>query len=511
MPRTFLIPGLLILLAVLTVASLVIGPAPIPLPSALKAMFVDLGSASIVVREIRLPRTLLALMIGWIFGLTGAALQGLLRNPLADTAVFGAPQAAALGAVVVLYFGFVGALSWLLPVAAIAGALISIALVVAVAGRNATIVVLVLAGLAIGSLAGAGTSLAISLSPNPFAVTEIVFWLLGSFEDRSMVHVWLAAPFILVAMLLLLASMPGLRALALGDETARSLGIDTNRLRLLIVAGAAIGTGASVAVAGSIGFVGLVAPHMIRPFVGYDPARTMVPSGLAGAALLLAADCAVRLIPSDGGDQDRRADGAPRRAVLPVGDRAAESRIVGGSRVTRLDCRRRDGSARRPRGAARGRPRARAGAVHGGGGSKRCRQDHPAAMPRGTDPAGSRHRHAEWRQSAADDRVVAGEGHRVSGPERHRRVADSGCERGGFGPPSPWREAGCPDPRWTRGGRGQPSRRSGCGGSRAAPLPNCPAAKGPACCSPGRLPRARRCSSSTSRSPPSIRATSWWS
>ena len=298
MPRSFLIPGLVILLAVLTVASLVIGPAPIPLPSALKAMFVDLGSASIVVREIRLPRTLLALMIGWIFGLTGAALQGLLRNPLADTAVFGAPQAAALGAVVVLYFGFVGALSWLLPVAAIAGALISIALVVAVAGRNATIVVLVLAGLAIGSLAGAGTSLAISLSPNPFAVTEIVFWLLGSFEDRSMVHVWLAAPFILVAMLLLLASMPGLRALALGDETARSLGIDTNRLRLLIVAGAAIGTGASVAVAGSIGFVGLVAPHMIRPFVGYDPARTMVPSGLAGAALLLAADCAVRLIPS---------------------------------------------------------------------------------------------------------------------------------------------------------------------------------------------------------------------
>ena len=298
MPRSFLIPGLVIFLAVLTVASLVIGPAPIPLPSALKAMFVDLGSASIVVREIRLPRTLLALMIGWIFGLTGAALQGLLRNPLADTAVFGAPQAAALGAVVVLYFGFVGALSWLLPVAAIAGALISIALVVAVAGRNATIVVLVLAGLAIGSLAGAGTSLAISLSPNPFAVTEIVFWLLGSFEDRSMVHVWLAAPFILVAMLLLLASMPGLRALALGDETARSLGIDTNRLRLLIVAGAAIGTGASVAVAGSIGFVGLVAPHMIRPFVGYDPARTMVPSGLAGAALLLAADCAVRLIPS---------------------------------------------------------------------------------------------------------------------------------------------------------------------------------------------------------------------
>jgi iron complex transport system permease protein len=221
-----------------------------------------------------------------------------LRNPLADTAVFGAPQASALGAVLVLYFGLVGALSWALPIAAIAGALLSIALVVAVAGRNATVVVLVLSGLAVGSLAGAGTSLAISLSPNPFAVTEIVFWLLGSFEDRSSVHVLLAAPFIALATILVLAAAPGLRALALGDETARSMGVNVKRLRLLVVAGAAIGTGASVAVAGSIGFVGLVAPHLVRPLTGYDPARALVPAGLVGAALLLAADCAVRVIPS---------------------------------------------------------------------------------------------------------------------------------------------------------------------------------------------------------------------
>ncbi|MGO4570668.1 FecCD family ABC transporter permease [Microvirga sp. 2TAF3] len=296
--RTLLLPGLAILIVVLSCASLAIGPAPISPAMAVKALVSDQGSASIVVRDIRLPRTLLALMVGWIFGLTGAGLQGLLRNPLADTAVFGAPQASALGAVLVLYFGLVGALSWALPIAAIAGALVSIALVVAVAGRNTTVVVLVLAGLAVGGLAGAGTSLAISLSPNPFAVTEIVFWLLGSFEDRSMVHVLLAAPFILAATIALLAAAAGLRALALGEETARSLGVNVVRLRLLIVGGAAIGTGASVAVAGSIGFVGLVAPHLVRPFVGYDPARTMVPAGLAGAALLLAADCAVRLIPS---------------------------------------------------------------------------------------------------------------------------------------------------------------------------------------------------------------------
>ncbi|WP_210496214.1 FecCD family ABC transporter permease [Microvirga antarctica] len=296
--RHRLTAGLALLLCGLSAASLAIGPAPIPPLTAMKALVVDLGNASIVVRDIRLPRTLLALTIGWTFGLTGAALQGLLRNPLADAAVFGAPQAAALGAVSMLYFGLVGALSFLLPVAAIAGALLSIALVVAVAGRQATIVVLVLAGLAVGSLAGAGTALAISLSPNPFAVTEIVFWLLGSFEDRSMVHVMLCVPFLFVASIALLTAGPGLRALALGEDTARSLGFAPSRLRLLIVGGAAIGTGAAVAVAGSIGFVGLVAPHLVRPFVGHDPARTLVPAGLAGAALLLAADAAVRLIPS---------------------------------------------------------------------------------------------------------------------------------------------------------------------------------------------------------------------
>jgi len=297
-PRLPLILSLILLIGALSLASLLIGPAPIAPLKALTALVSDQGSATVVVRDIRVPRTLLAMLVGWIFGLTGAGLQGLLRNPLADTAVFGAPQAAAFGAVIVLYSGLVGALSWVLPLAAILGALVSVGLVVTVAGRRATVVVLVLSGLAVGSLAGAGTSLAISLSPNPFAVTEIVFWLLGSFEDRSMVHVGLAGPFILLASILVLSAATGLRALALGEETARSLGVSLVRLRLLLVTGAAIGTGASVAVSGSIGFVGLVAPHLVRPFAGYDPARTLVPSGLAGAALLLAADCAVRLIPS---------------------------------------------------------------------------------------------------------------------------------------------------------------------------------------------------------------------
>jgi iron complex transport system permease protein len=296
--RHALAPGLALLVVLLALLSLTLGPAPISVASAAKALVADQGAASVIVRELRLPRTLLAILIGWTAGLTGAALQGLLRNPLADTSVFGAPQAAALGAVLVLYFGLAHALSWALPAAAILGALLSIALVVLVAGRRSTVVVLVLAGLAVGSLAGAATSLALSLSPNPYAVTEIVFWLLGSLEDRSTVHLMLLAPFALVASLLLLASAPGLRALALGEETALSLGVNVARLRVMIVVAAAIGTGASVAVAGSIGFVGLVAPHLVRPLVAFDPSRTLVPAGLAGAALLLAADCGVRLIPS---------------------------------------------------------------------------------------------------------------------------------------------------------------------------------------------------------------------
>ncbi|HEY7608977.1 MAG TPA: iron ABC transporter permease, partial [Alphaproteobacteria bacterium] len=166
------------------------------------------------------------------------------------------------------------------------------------AGRQAGVVVLVLAGLAVGSLAGAATSFAISLSPNPFAVTEIVFWLLGSLEDRSSAHLLLAAPFLVPAVALLLSTGSALRALTLGEDAAASLGVDVARARFVIVLGSAIAAGASVAVAGAIGFVGLVSPHLVRPFVSYDPARTLVPSALAGAALLLAADCAVRLIPT---------------------------------------------------------------------------------------------------------------------------------------------------------------------------------------------------------------------
>ncbi len=288
-------------LAVLTAAilSLGLGPVRIGPIEAVSALFGgEAGPIGVIVRDIRLPRAILAILIGGSLGLCGAALQGLMRNPLAAPSVFGAPQAAGLGAVAALYFGFVEAYSVALPAAAIAGAGLSVGLVVLVAGPRASTTVLVLAGLAVGSLAGAATSLALSLSPNPFALTEIVFWLLGSLEDRTMRHVALAGPFIAAGCALMLTAGRALRALSLGEEAAESLGVNVALTRLLIVAGVALCVGGGVAVAGTIGFIGLVAPHLVRPLVGHDPQRALVPSALAGALLLLVADIAVRLIPS---------------------------------------------------------------------------------------------------------------------------------------------------------------------------------------------------------------------
>lgn len=290
---------LLVSLLAASLASLMVGPAGLTLSDLWHGLMTGDGAEGLILRQIRLPRLLLALMVGFILGLSGAVLQGLLRNPLAEPAVFGAPQAAALGAAILLYAGLADAVSWGLPFAAMVGALLSIILVWLVAGRSGSIVALLLAGLAVASLAGAGTALTINLSPNPFAVMEVVFWLMGSFEDRSMRHVVMVAPFILIASLILLRLGKGLRALTLGEDVAASLGISLPLLRFLAVSAVAMGVGAGVSVSGAISFVGLIAPHLVRSFVKGDPARLLLPSALAGALLLLLSDIAVRLIPSN--------------------------------------------------------------------------------------------------------------------------------------------------------------------------------------------------------------------
>jgi iron complex transport system permease protein len=297
--RASVMAGLVVLVVLLALVSLGIGPvrlSPLTVIDALCGGGSDVQQ--VIVREIRLPRTILAVAIGAILGLSGAALQGLLRNPLASPSLFGAPQSAAFGAVLVIAFGLADVRSWALPVAAIVAAFASVFVLLAVAGRNAGLLILILAGLAISSLAGAATALVMNLSSNPFMALEITFWLLGSLEDRSFRHVMLALPFIVAGAIILLSQRNAFRALSLGEETARSLGVDVGRLRLWVILGTALGVGGAVAVAGTIGFIGLVAPHLMRPLIGHDPARLLVPSALTGAALLLAADIAVRIIPS---------------------------------------------------------------------------------------------------------------------------------------------------------------------------------------------------------------------
>jgi len=294
---TLLTATLAVLVTVLFAASLMTGPAHFSLQTVATALFSDQGVASIIVRDIRLPRTILAAMIGATFGLAGASLQGLLRNPLAEPSLFGAPQAAAAAAAAIMAFGFANALSLAVPLGGIVGALLSVGALVAIAGRRASLTVTLLAGLALASLAGAAIALIINLAPNPYIALEIAFWLLGSLRDRSMEHVWLAAPFMIASWFVLALNAGAFRALTLGEDAAASLGVNVERTRVLVVIGVALGVGAAVSVAGAISFVGLVAPHLVRRFYGSDPARVMLPASLAGAALLMAADIAVRLVP----------------------------------------------------------------------------------------------------------------------------------------------------------------------------------------------------------------------
>jgi len=291
-----LLVSLTVLVAVLFAWSLLTGPANIAVSDSLRALFSGEGDAIVLVmREIRLPRALLALLIGASLGLSGAALQGYLRNPLAEPGLLGVSASASLGAVIAIYTGLSLLFPLALPLLALAGAFASVFLVKLLAGRNAGTLAVILAGVAVTSLAGALTALALNLSPNPFAAMEIVFWMLGSLADRSMTHVMLVVPFIIIGWIMLLSLGRALDSLTLGADAAASMGVSLARAQLLAVLGTALCVGASTAVAGAIGFVGLVVPHLLRPLVGARPSRLLVASSLGGAALLLAADIVVRV------------------------------------------------------------------------------------------------------------------------------------------------------------------------------------------------------------------------
>lgn len=289
---------LLLAAAVLLGLSALAGTAPLPLADSLAALFGQ-GDEAVraIVWEIRLPRAAAAFAVGAALGLAGAGLQGLLQNPLAEPGVLGVSAFSALGAVIAIFFGFAAVSGFAVPVAAILGAGVATLLLVAAAVRGAGSVTLLLIGIGLSSFAGALMSLALNLAPNPYSLADLVNWMMGSVANRSWPDLWLAAPALALGAGLVLLAGPGLRALSLGDETAASLGADPKRTRLLVIGGTSLLAGASVATAGAIGFVGIVAPHIVRPLVRHDPQRLLVPSALVAGIILLVADLVIRVLP----------------------------------------------------------------------------------------------------------------------------------------------------------------------------------------------------------------------
>lgn len=294
-----LIPLLIAGLLAMALASMSLGPVALS-ESRILAALTGHGDAiaQAILFELRLPRTLVGLLVGAMLGLAGAVLQGYLRNPLAEPSVLGASNSAALGAVAAIYFGIADWNVVMLPLLSITSGLVALGLLFALSGRSESPLTLILAGIAVSTLAGAGISLALNLSSNPFAAMEIMAWLLGSIENRTMEHVWIALPCALLGMGLLLYDPRALDALALGEDGARSLGVDLRRTRRRLLLGLAIGVGGAVAVSGSIGFIGLIVPHLVRPLTDRSPSTVLLPSLLGGAILLVGADILVRLIPT---------------------------------------------------------------------------------------------------------------------------------------------------------------------------------------------------------------------
>lgn len=281
-------------------AACLLGSTPLAADRVLAAFFggADAGDR-LVVWSIRLPRALAAFLVGASLGLSGAALQGLLRNPLAEPGVLGVSATASLAATFSIYYGLVALNPWILPLAAIFGALAATALLALAAIRTRSVVTLILIGVGLSSFAGALMSLLMNLAPNPFSLSDMINWMLGSVANRSFDEIRLALPFMIAGGFILLATGRGLSALTLGEEAASGIGLNLRNQRIFTVLGAGLATGASVALAGAIGFVGIVAPHLIRPFVGHDPARSLIPSALLAGFILVIADIGVRIIPTD--------------------------------------------------------------------------------------------------------------------------------------------------------------------------------------------------------------------
>ncbi len=283
------------LLGCVFIGSLFCGDAAISIVEALRN---PLSKSAIVFWDLRFPRTLLGLLVGATLGLSGAAMQGFLRNPLAEPGILGVTGGASVGAVAVFYAGLTTNFAYALPVGGMIGALATVLLLYFFAGRRAASQTVILAGVAINILAFAITSLILNVVRNPYAVMDIVFWQMGSLSGRTMQHFLLILPFTLAGWVLLFWNSLALNALSLGEKTATSLGVSIKSLQLRMVLGTALCVGSAVSVCGNIGFVGLVIPHILRPLVKYESKKLLTASAIGGAALLILADIIARVIPT---------------------------------------------------------------------------------------------------------------------------------------------------------------------------------------------------------------------
>jgi iron complex transport system permease protein len=294
-----LIPYLLLASLVVLIAALTIGPWPMPVGDAFSAL---LGGGApndrVVIWEIRLPRAIAAFLVGAALGISGAALQGLLRNPLAEPGVLGVSATSSLAAVGMLYFGIAREFPVLMPLAAIGGAVVATLFICAVAIGTSSSVSLILVGAALSSFAGALMSLLMSTAQDLYSLSDMVDWMMGSVSNRSFDDLLLSGPFVAGGAALLLTQARGLSVLSLGEEAAHGAGLDLKRTRLLVTLGAGLAVGGAVSIAGIIGFVGIVAPHIVRPWVRHDPGRTLIPSALLAGLMLTISDILIRILPT---------------------------------------------------------------------------------------------------------------------------------------------------------------------------------------------------------------------
>ena len=299
MRNPVLIGGLIVASALLMLAAIMLGSTPLGTRHILQAL---MGQGSpgdaIVLWEIRLPRAIAAYAVGAALGLSGAALQGLLRNPLAEPGVLGVSASASLFATFTLYFGFSAISSLVLPLAAIAGALVATSFLAVVALRVNSVIALILIGVGISSFSGALMTLLMNLAPNPFSLSDMINWMMGTVANRSFEDILFASPFLILGAVLILSSGRDLSAFTLGEEAASGIGVSLTTVRMKIVFGTGFCTGAAVAIAGAVGFVGIVAPHLVRPHVDHEPSATLLPSALLGGIILVAADIFIRVAPT---------------------------------------------------------------------------------------------------------------------------------------------------------------------------------------------------------------------